>query len=79
MLEFHFEKFWKEYEVNDLSHSETHYLLTIYSLLKKNTQLRASHVARELSVSRNAVHLQLKKLTERELVKVKNNFISLPK
>ena len=54
-------------------------MLTIYSLLRKDAQLRASSVAKELGVSRNAVHLQLKKLTEKKLVKIKDNFISLPK
>jgi len=79
ILDFQFEQYWKEYGDNELSHSETHYLLTIYSLLRKDAQLRASSVAKELGVSRNAVHLQLKKLTEKKLVKIKDNFISLPK
>ena len=48
-------------------------------MLRKDAQLRASSVAKELGVSRNAVHLQLKKLTEKKLVKIKDNFISLPK
>ena len=78
-LEFQFEQYWKEYGENELSHSETHYLLTIYSLLRKDGQLRASTIAKELGVSRNAVHLQLKKLNEKKLVKIKDNFITLPK
>jgi len=78
-LEFQFEQYWKEYGENELSHSETHYLLTIYSLLQKNCELRASTIAKELGISRNAVHLQLKKLSEKKLVKIKENFISLPK
>lgn len=78
-LNFQFEQYWKEYSDNELSHSETHYLLTIYSFLQKNDQLRASKIAKELAVSRNAVHLQLKKLSEKKLVKIKDNFITLPK
>ena len=78
-LNFQFEQYWKEYSDNELSHSETHYLLTIYSFLQKNDQLRASTIAKELAVSRNAVHLQLKKLSEKKLVKIKDNFITLPK
>jgi Mn-dependent DtxR family transcriptional regulator len=78
-LEFQFEQYWKEYSDNELSHSETHYLLAIYSFLQKNDQLRATTIAKELGVSRNAVHLQLKKLTEKKLIKMKDNFISLPK
>jgi Mn-dependent DtxR family transcriptional regulator len=77
-LNFQFEQYWKEYGDNELSHSETHYLLTIYSFLQKNDQLRASTIAKELSISRNAVHLQLKKLSEKKLVKIKDNFITLP-
>lgn len=78
-LEFQFEQYWKEYGENELSHSETHYLLTIYSLQRKDDQLRASTIAKELGVSRNAVHLQLKKLNEKKLVKIKDNYITLPK
>ncbi len=77
-MEFQFEQYWKEYGENELSHSETHYLLTIYSLLRKDDLLRASTVAKELGISRNAVHLQLKKLSEKKLVKIKENLISLP-
>lgn len=77
-MNFQFEQYWKEYGDNELSHSETHYLLTIYSFLQKNDQLRASTIAKELSISRNAVHLQLKKLCEKKLVKIKDNFITLP-
>ncbi|MFT6632214.1 MAG: Mn-dependent DtxR family transcriptional regulator [Bacteriovoracaceae bacterium] len=77
-MNFQFEQYWKEYGDNELSHSETHYLLTIYSFLQKNDQLRASTIAKELSISRNAVHLQLKKLSEKKLVKIKDNFITLP-
>ena len=65
-MEFQFEQYWKEYGENELSHSETHYLLTIYSLLQKNCELRASTIAKELGISRNAVHLQLKKLSEKK-------------
>jgi len=68
-LEFQFEQYWKEYGENELSHSETHYLLAIYSFLKKDDRLRASTIAKELGVSRNAVHLQLKKLSEKILLK----------
>lgn len=78
-MNFQFEQYWKEYNENTLSHSETHYLLAIYSFLQQNNQLRASTIAKELGVSRNAVHLQLKKLSEKKLVKVKDNFITLPK
>ncbi len=79
VLEFQFEQYWKEYGENELSHSETHYLLAIYSFLQNNDQLRASTIAKGLGVSRNAVHLQLKKLSEKKLVKIKENIISLPK
>ena len=78
-IDFQFEQYWKEYSGNELSHSETHYLLSIYSFLQKNDQLRATTIAKELGVSRNAVHLQMKKLSEKKLVKIKDNFITLPK
>ena len=47
--------------------------------MRKDDLLRASTVAKELGISRNAVHLQLKKLSEKKLVKIKENLISLPK
>lgn len=78
-MNFQFEQYWKEYNDNTLSHSETHYLLTIYVALQKGEQLRASTIAKELGISRNAVHLQLKRLNEKKLVRVKDNFITLSK
>lgn len=76
-MDFQFEQYWKGFNENELSHSETHYLLSIYSFLQSNDELRASTLAKELGLSRNAVHLQLKKLTDKKLVRVKDNIISL--
>ncbi len=76
-MDFQFEQYWKGFNENELSHSETHYLLSIYSFLQRNEELRASILAKELGLSRNAVHLQLKKLTDKKLVRVKDNIISL--
>lgn len=78
-MNFQFEQYWKEFSENELSHSETHYLLSIYSYLKDNDELRASTLARELGLSRNAVHLQLKKLTDKKLVKITDNKLTLTK
>ncbi len=78
-MDLQFEQYWKKYSDNELSHSETHYLLSIYSLLKKNPELRGVTLAKELGISRSAVHLQLKKLLEKKLIKVKTSLITLPK
>tara|TARA_R100000656_G_scaffold73567_3_gene54766 strand:- start:537 stop:1094 length:558 start_codon:yes stop_codon:yes gene_type:complete len=77
ILNFQFEQYWKDYGGNELSHSETHYILAIYSMLKTSPLLRATDLAKELDISRNAVSLQLKKLSEKKLVKIKDNKISL--
>lgn len=78
ILDFQFEQYWKNYGDNELSHSETHYILAIYSMLKTSPLLRATDLAKELDISRNAVSLQLKKLSDKKLVKIKDNQISLP-
>ena len=78
-MNFEYEEHWKEYNNNDLSHSETHYLLALYSLSKQKGELRAVDLAKELDVSRNAVSLQLKKLIEKKLVLVNKNFLKLTK
>ena len=78
-MNFQFEQYWKEFGDNELSHSETHYLLSIYSFNQSKGPLRATALAQDLGVSRNAVSLQLKKLSDKGLVKIKDNHISLSK
>jgi Mn-dependent DtxR family transcriptional regulator len=77
-MDFQFEQYWKEFNDNELSHSETHYILALYSLLKTKKSIRAVELSKELDISRNAVSLQLKKLSEKNLIKVSDNQISLP-
>lgn len=76
-METTFDTHWKSFESNEISHSETHYLLSIYSLSRTNIKVRAIDLANDLEVSRNAVSLKLKKLQTKKLVKVTDNFISL--
>ncbi len=73
-----YEQFWREFEDNELSHSEAHYLLSIYSLSKKSGDgLIAADLSRELGVSRNAVSLQLKRLSAKRLTKTTSGNITL--
>ena len=62
--------------MEQLTHSEYRYLMGIHLLNDKN--LKASVLAKELEVSRNAVSLQLKTLKGKKLISVdENNKISL--
>lgn len=74
-----YEKYWKEFEKNKISHSEAHYLLSIYSMTRnKQCKLRAVELAKELNVSRNAVSLQLKKLIDKNFIRVSgSHYITL--
>lgn len=80
-MNLQYEKYWREFEDNEISHSEAHYLLSIYSMTRhKESKLRAVELAKELNVSRNAVSLQLKKLIEKNYIRVSDsNFIILSK
>jgi len=78
-MEMQFEEHWKKFEENELSHSETHYLLSIYSLSSSIPSLRAVDLSNELKVSRNAVSLQLKKLAKKGFIKIDDNSIQLSK
>lgn len=76
-MDLKFEEHWKKFEENELSHSETHYLLSIFSLSSTVANLRAIDLAQELNVSRNAVSLQLKNLAKKGLIKVNDNKVHL--
>tara|TARA_B100001248_G_C27398410_1_gene467597 strand:- start:3743 stop:4282 length:540 start_codon:yes stop_codon:yes gene_type:complete len=79
-MNLQYEKYWREFEDNEISHSEAHYLLSIYSMTRKESNLRAVELSKELNVSRNAVSLQLKKLIEKKFIRVsESNFIILTK
>ncbi len=80
-MNLQYEKYWREFEENEITHSEAHYLLSIYSMTRhQNYKLRAVDLSKELNVSRNAVSLQLKKLIEKKLLRVSDaNFILLTK
>jgi Mn-dependent DtxR family transcriptional regulator len=76
-MDLQFEEYWKEFEENELSHSESHYLLSIFSMTERTKSLRAVDLAQELKVSRNAVSLQLKKLSDKGLVEIENYLVQL--
>lgn len=76
-MNLQYEQYWKEFEENEISHSEAHYLLSIYSMTRNKENLRSVELAKELEVSRNAVSLQLRKLAEKNYIKINDNFIRL--
>jgi DtxR family Mn-dependent transcriptional regulator len=65
-----YERVWREFEDNEISHSAAHYLLAISGLQKSGDSPRAADIARALDVSRAAVSLQLRTLRDHGLVEV---------
>lgn len=65
-----YQKVWREFEDNEITHSAAHYLLAISSLGETGDPPRAADVARQLEVSRAAVSLQLRTLRDHGLVEV---------
>ncbi len=65
-----YEKVWRAFDNNEVTHSTAHYLLAVASLAEHGDRPRAADVARQLGVSRAAVSMQLKTLREHDLVQV---------
>ena len=65
-----YEREWRAFDNNEVSHSTAHYLLAVASFEKNGQPPRAADVARQLNVSRAAVSLQLRALREHGLVEV---------
>ncbi|MEN8164087.1 MAG: metal-dependent transcriptional regulator [Acidobacteriota bacterium] len=65
-----YQKMWKEFEANEISHSVAHYLLAVADHTQDGASPRAADIARTLEVSRAAVSLQLRTLKEHHLVEV---------
>ncbi|MFV2072518.1 MAG: metal-dependent transcriptional regulator [Thermoanaerobaculales bacterium] len=73
-----YEREWRAFENNEVTHSTAHYLLAVAGFEKNSQAPRAADVARQLDVSRAAVSLQLRALREHGLVEVsENNRLSL--
>jgi len=65
-----YERVWRAFDNNEVTHSTAHYLLAVASLAESGGRPRAADVARQLGVSRAAVSMQLKTLREHDLIKV---------
>ncbi len=65
-----YQKMWKAFEANEISHSVAHYLLAVADHTQDGASPRAADIARTLEVSRAAVSLQLRTLKEHRLVEV---------
>ncbi len=73
-----YEKVWRAFDDNEVTHSTAHYILAVASLAERGSRPRAADVARQLGVSRAAVSMQLKTLREHDLVRVaQDNRLSL--
>ncbi len=73
-----YEKVWRAFDNNEVTHSTAHYLLAVASLAESGDRPRAADVARQLGVSRAAVSMQLRTLREHDLVQVgKDNRLKL--
>src|SRR5207237_8492612 len=57
---------WKEFEANDLTHSAAHHLVAISEVgLEYGGWARVSDIARELSITRGSVSINLRALKKR--------------
>jgi len=65
-----YEKVWREFERNEVTHSAAHYLLAVAAVGKSGRDPRAVDIARLLSVSRAAVSLQVRALRDSGLIDV---------
>ena len=65
-----YQKVWREFERNEVTHSAAHYLLAVAAFGKSGRDPRAVDIARTLDVSRAAVSLQIRTLREHGLVDV---------
>lgn len=65
-----YQKVWREFERNEVTHSAAHYLLAVAAFGKSGRDPRAVDVARLLDVSRAAVSLQIRALRDNGLVDV---------
>jgi len=65
-----YERVWRAFEANEITHSGAHYLLAIAAAVKAGQAPRAADIARQLDVSRAAVSLQVRALKDHGLVVV---------
>ncbi len=57
---------WKEFEANELTHSAAHHLLAVYEVgLEYGGWARVSDIARQLSITRGSVSINLRALKKR--------------
>ena len=69
---------WKSFAASEVTHSVAHYLTTIRHLKEVRGYARVSDVARELTVTKGSVSVQVKHLRERGYVtEDENRFLSL--
>ncbi len=68
-----YERVWRAFDNNEVTHSTAHYLLAVASLAESGDRPRAADVARRLGVSRAAVSMQLRTLREHDLVHVRKD------
>jgi Mn-dependent DtxR family transcriptional regulator len=65
-----YQKVWREFERNEVTHSAAHYLLAVAAFGKSGRDPRAVDIARLLDVSRAAVSLQIRTLRDHGLADV---------
>lgn len=69
---------WKKYDEVELSHSSTHYLLAIHTLLKDNGYARVIDVSRYLGITPGSTSITLQKLKDKKYVaEDENKFLKL--
>ncbi len=69
---------WKEFEVNEVTHSMAHYLMAIQDLLKAQGYARVTDVAKEPDITPGSASVSLKALKAKGYVSEdKNRFLGL--
>ncbi len=69
---------WKKFDEVELSHSNTHYLLAIHTLLKEHGYARVIDVSRFMDITRGSASITLQKLKEKGYIaEDENKFLKL--
>ncbi len=72
------DKTWKQYDMNPVTHSAAHYLLTIQALIEEHGYARTTDIARELAITPGSCSQALRSLkTKGFLLEDDNKFFRL--
>ena len=74
------EKTWKEFDLNPITHSAAHYLMTIHELHQENGYARVTDVAKKMNITKGSCSISLKALKKKGFIEEDDNrFLKLSK